>query len=174
MAKKTTSCGGDLLSMYKTLLLDLPLAGAKWGLGRGGEKEVTEAVWRSYDAAVRVATTAIDNLYHAPLFSIVSGRFLHRLLQWQQFSNALAEAFFTGLWKTVGLPTAAEVQALHEEIRALKANHQLLGKRRGPLLEESIAAQVATMNLKAWQETLEALRDERPNGAATEAVGGES
>ena len=174
MAKKTTSCGGDLLSMYKTLLLDLPLAGAKWGLGRGGEKEVTEAVWRSYDAAVRVATTAIDNLYHAPLFSIVLGRFLHRLLQWQQFSNALAEAFFTGLWKTVGLPTAAEVQALHEEIRALKANHQLLGKRRGPLLEESIAAQVATMNLKAWQETLEALRDERPNGAATEAAGGES
>ena len=174
MAKKTTSCGGDLLTMYKTLLLDLPLAGAKWGLGRGGEKEVTEAVWRSYDAAVRVATTAIDSLYRNPLFGAVLSRFLRELLQWQQLSNALAGAFFTGLWKTAGLPTAAEVQALREEIRSLKANRQLLGKRRGALFEESIAVQAATVNLKALQETLEALQDERPNGAATEAAGGES
>ena len=159
--------------MSKTLLLDLPLAGAKWGVGRGEEKEVTEAAWKSYDAAVRVATTAIDNLYRNPLLGNVLSRALHELLRWQQLSNALAGAVFSGLWKTVGLPTAAEVQALREEIRALRVNRLVLGKQHAALIEETVAAQGAPVHLKAWQEALEALQDGRPNGAGT-AAGRES
>ena len=168
MAKKTTSCSENLLRMYKTLLLDLPLAGAKWGLGRGGEKEVIEAVWKSYDAAVQVATTAIDNLYRNPLFGNLLSRSLYELLRWQRLSEMLAEAFFTELWKTVGIPTAAEVQALREEIHSLKASRLVLGKKREALTKELVAARGATVNLKAWQETLEALQDERLDGAATD------
>ena len=49
--------------VYKTLFFDLPLAGARWSLGLGGEKETAEAAWKGYDASVRLASTAIDNFY---------------------------------------------------------------------------------------------------------------
>ena len=67
--KQMTQTIEDLATVYKTLFLDLPLAGAKWGMGIGAEKETTETAWKAYDASVRLATSAIDTLYRSPLFS---------------------------------------------------------------------------------------------------------
>jgi len=121
--KKITRSLEDLMMVYKTLSLDLPLAGARWSLGLGGEKETTEVAWKGYDASVRLASTAIDNFYRTPLFGAVMARSLDRALRWQRLNNALAGAFFTGLWQAVGLPTAAETQALRAEVQALR--HEL-------------------------------------------------
>ena len=105
---------------YKTLFFDLPLAGAKWGLGIGEEKEATETAWKTYDASVRLATTIIDTSYRAPLFGEFTARSLDVVLRGQRLGTALAGVFFTGLWQAVGLPTASEVQALRTEVQALR------------------------------------------------------
>jgi hypothetical protein len=50
MAEKIPQGVEDLFTLYKTLLLDLPFAGGKWGLGIEKEKKVAEAAWKGYDA----------------------------------------------------------------------------------------------------------------------------
>jgi hypothetical protein len=108
------------VTVYKTLFFDLPLVGTRWGFGTGGEKELAEVAWKGYDAAVRLSTTAIDSLYRAPLFGEVMARSLDGMLRWQRLSSAVAGAFFPAWWQAVGLPTAAETQALRAEIHALR------------------------------------------------------
>jgi len=121
MAEKNLTQGvEDLATIYKAFCLDLPLAGIKWRLGIGEERETAEAAWKGYDAGVRLATTAIDSLYRTPSFGEAAARSLNIFLRGQQIGNALAGAFFTGLWQTVGLPTAAETQTLRTEIQALR------------------------------------------------------
>jgi hypothetical protein len=110
----------DLATVYKTLLLDLPVAVTKWGLGVSEEKEAAETAWKAYDVGVRLATTTIDSLYRAPLFGQVAARSLDATLRAQRLNSAVAGVFFTGLWQAVGLPTSTEVQSLRAEVRALR------------------------------------------------------
>jgi hypothetical protein len=173
MAEKIPQGVADLLTVYKTLLLDLPLAGGKWGLGIGKEKEVAEAAWKGYDAGVRAATAAIDTLYRTPLFGRVLGRSFTGMLRWPRLGKALSGALFTGLWRTVGLPTAAEaqalqseIQALHEELRSLTAHLPTLS-RESEIPSESAAGVVATMALVARVAELEAKLNERRTATAT-------
>jgi hypothetical protein len=117
--KQLTQTAEDLATVYKTLLLDLPVAITKWGLGIGGEQETTETAWKAYDASVRLTSTAVDTFYRTPLFGEIAARSLNMFLRGQQLRNALAGVFLTGLWQSAGLPTAAEVQALRAEVQAL-------------------------------------------------------
>jgi len=110
----------DLTTAYTALVVDLPLSGVKQSLGLAEEKEATETAWKAYDASVRLATTTIDRLYRTPLFGDMTARSLELFLQGQRLSGAFSGAVFTGLWNTVGLPTASETQALRAEIQALR------------------------------------------------------
>lgn len=110
----------DFATAYKSFFFDLPLAGLKWSLGAGEEKEATEAAWKGYDAGVRATATAIDALYRNPLFSDLFGRTLSTVLRWQQIGNAVSGAVFTSVWKALGAPTAAEVHGLSEQLRSLE------------------------------------------------------
>jgi hypothetical protein len=96
------------------------MAGLKWSLGAGEEKEAVAAAWKGYDASVRAASAAIDGLYRNPLFSNVFGRAVSTALQWQQVSNAVSGTVFTSLWKAVGVPTAADIEGLSEQVRTLQ------------------------------------------------------
>ncbi len=121
MAKQQSTQGmTDLATAYKSLFFDLPLAGLKWSLGAGEEKEAVEAVWKGYDASVRMASSAIDGLYRNPLFGNVFSRTLSTALQWQQVNSAVSGAVFTSLWKAVGIPTAADLEGLSEQVRSLQ------------------------------------------------------
>ncbi|MEW6297782.1 MAG: hypothetical protein AB1671_08600 [Thermodesulfobacteriota bacterium] len=129
MSEKKIQGVEDLVTVYKTLFFDLPMAGAKWGLGIGTEKEATEAAWKGYDAAVRLSAATVDNFYRAPLFGEVMARSLDGLLRWQRLTNAAAGVVFPALWQAVGLPTAAETQALRAEVHALR--EELRAQRTG-------------------------------------------
>lgn len=137
MADKTAQRGEDLLTMYKATLFDFPLAGVTWGLGVGQEKKIAETVWKGYDAWVRLASTSIDDLYRNPLFGDLLARALDRGVRWQRLNQVAVGTFFAALWPAVGLPTAAAVQALHEEFYALdlrlKAQDETAQTLRGEL-----------------------------------------
>jgi len=148
MADKIAQRMEDLLTMYKTTLLDLPLAGAKWGSGMGQEKEVAETVWKGYDAWVRLTNASVDDLYRNPLFGDVLARSLDGWLRWQRLSQALVGAFFAALWPAVGLPTAAAVQALHEDLSSLDAH----------VKAQDTAVQTLRTGLRALQSSREDFR----------------
>lgn len=109
----------ELLTAYTALCIDLPFAGLRMGLGMSDEKEATQASWKSYDATVKLTSTAIDDLYRNPLMGELAASTLDGMLRWQKAGSALTGAFFTGMWKVVGLPSAGEIQALREEVRLL-------------------------------------------------------
>jgi hypothetical protein len=123
MAKQTSAQGmEDLTAVYQTFFFDLPLVGAKRGLGMNQEqeKEERETVWRGYDAWVRLSTTTVDNLYRMPLFGEIVARSLGVMLRWQRLSHAMVRASFAWLWPAVGLPTAATIQGLRAEVQDLR------------------------------------------------------
>jgi hypothetical protein len=128
--KQMTQTMENLTTIYKTLFFDLPLAGAKWGMGIGAEKETTETAWKAYDASVRLATTAVDNLYRSPLFSEAVSRALTKALRWQRIGNSVGGTVLTGLWWTLGVPTAAEVQGLSDQVRALETRLAQLAQQK--------------------------------------------
>lgn len=86
----------------------------------GEEKDAATAVWKGYDASVRMATTAVDALYRNPLFSDIFSRTLSTMLRWQQIGNVISGTVFTSLWKAMGVPTSDEVQILAEQLRSLE------------------------------------------------------
>jgi hypothetical protein len=145
--KKTTQPLEELATTYKTLFFDLPLAGAKWGMGIGTEKETTETAWKAYDASVQLTTTAIDSLYRSPLFSETVSRTLTAALRWQRIGNALSGAVLTGLWRTLGVPTTAEVQGLADQIRTLETR---LAQKKDV---QTILEQLRTLQTRSYSST---------------------
>lgn len=111
----------DLLTAYKTFTVDLPLAGTRWALGLGQEKDVTTTAWKGYDASIRVATAAVDSLYRTPLFGTTVSNVANQMLRWQQLGTSATKLATTNLRQGIGIPTTAEVQALMERVTALEA-----------------------------------------------------
>lgn len=118
--QKTTQSMDDVVTVTKTLLFDLPLARMRQRLGLGEEKETAATAWKGYDAGVRLVSSATDSLYRSSLFGNAIARSVDATLRWQRLSHAVTGAVFTGLWQAVGLPTAAETQALRSELQALR------------------------------------------------------
>src|SRR5262245_20358277 len=112
----------DFVTMYKSVFFDLPLTSFKSSLGMATEKEATETAWNGYDAGVRMATAAIDTLYRSPLFGTVFSSALSTALRWQQLNHAVSGAVYTSLWKSLGVPTAADIHGLSKQVRALEAH----------------------------------------------------
>ncbi len=110
----------DAMIAYKALLFDLPMAGTRWGLGFGNEKETTATAWTGYDAMVRLASRTVDGWYRTPLFAQTTARSLEGFLRWQQIGNAFTKTVLTGLAQAAGLPSRADTKALQAEIRALR------------------------------------------------------
>jgi len=111
----------DLLTAYKTFTVDLPLAGTRWALGIGQEKDVTTTAWKGYDAGIRLATAAVDSLYRTPLFGTTVSNVASQMLRWQQLGNSATNLLSTTLRQGVAIPTTAEVQALTERVTRLEA-----------------------------------------------------
>ncbi len=136
MAELTTAQAvKDLTTVYTSLLLDLPLASVRQGAGLAGEKEATEAVWKGYDAGVRLATAVINTLYRNPLFGDAVSRTLDGMLRWQRVTNVVSGTMLTGIWRALGIPTAADVRGISEQLHALEAR----------LAEQSTRREVQTL-----------------------------
>lgn len=120
MGSRQSRVAEELAKFARTAWFDLPLAAAKRMLGAGDEKNFTEAGWKAYDAWVRLANEATNELYSNRLFGDLTGRTMESALRLQQVGDALASAFFGNLWPAVGLPTASEIRTLRDEVMALR------------------------------------------------------
>ena len=125
MAANTTfQCARDLMTFSSALLRYFPLAAARWRLGQGDKKATADAAWKVYDAGIRAATTDVDDLYRTPLFSETVSSGVNHWLRWRRMSNALNRVLLSSFWPMLGLPTAAEIQSLTAQVRALEAPNE--------------------------------------------------
>ena len=117
--KRMSQRSEDLLQMYKTLAFDLPLVSMRWAFGSASDKESTVAVWKGYDAGVRLATSTIDSLYRSQSLSEIVGNTVNQMLRVQQLSSVASSFFTTSLWRPLALPATSDVQTLAVPVQAL-------------------------------------------------------
>jgi hypothetical protein len=130
MAKQAALGMNDLLlTAFRTVLVDLPLVTVKRGLGMAEQRAVADTAWKGYDISIRIGSVSIERLYGNGLFGALLGRSVHGLVRLQRLNNAVLGAFFTGLWRAADLPTATELSAVREEVRALAASVSAQGEK---------------------------------------------
>ncbi len=110
----------NILKLAEAALIEVPIAAVKRVAGVGDESETYQAGWKAYDALVSLTNEATNLLYTNESFGRFAGRVIDVTAGVQRLNNALAGAFFATLWRTVGLPTADEIEALREDVRGLR------------------------------------------------------
>lgn len=111
----------DVVTMWTATFLEVPATTTQWSWGLGRQRQVEAAIWKGYDAWVRVTKTAIDEVYKTSLFGEFAATTLDRTLRWQQWQQAIASAIAASVAPLTGLPTAAMVEAVQEEMQMLRA-----------------------------------------------------
>jgi hypothetical protein len=116
----------NLFSLAEAAIVDLPIAAAKRLAGGADERDLHEAGWKAYDAAVAIANDATNRVFTTPAIANLTSRSLEAAVRWQRLNNALSGAFFAALWPSLGLPTATEVQAARDELVDLRGEIQAM------------------------------------------------
>lgn len=113
----------ELLKLAQALMPEPPSGATKRivdKVEKGVDRELHEVGWKAYDKVVEVANNATNRLYTSAAVGQVLGTAIDAMLRWQRFNSAVAGAFFSALWPTVGLPTATDVEAIRNDVRALR------------------------------------------------------
>lgn len=111
----------DIVKFCEAAWFDLPMAAAGRLAGRVDEKALSAAGWKAYEAWVSLANEAANRLYANPAFGEATGRTFEAALKLQRVGDALTSAFFANLWPALGLPTRGQINALRDEVIALRA-----------------------------------------------------
>ncbi len=123
MSVKPAPWADELTRFYEAALLELPSAAVR-RLFAGDDQGFSDAGWKAYDSWLRLANETANQLYANRAFGEVAGRAFETALGLRRLNNALAPAFFGTLWHALGLPTASNVEALHDEATALRQEHR--------------------------------------------------
>jgi hypothetical protein len=131
VARKLPTLVENLFNLAEATVVDLPIAAAKRLVGSSDERELHEAGWKAYDAAVAIANDTTNRVFTTPAIARLTSRSLEAAVRWQRLNNAVQSAFFATLWPSIGLPTATEMQAardelseIHGEIQAMRIDSQ--------------------------------------------------
>jgi hypothetical protein len=125
-ARKLPTFLDNLFNLAEAAIVDLPIAALKRIAGNPDERDLHEAGWKAYDAAVAIANETTNRVFTTPALVSLTSRSLEAAVRWQRLNNALSGAFFAALWPAVGLPTATEVQAARDDLAQLRAEVRAL------------------------------------------------
>ncbi|MGH8013336.1 MAG: hypothetical protein ACREQ4_12640 [Candidatus Binataceae bacterium] len=120
MATKNSDVTDAITRLMEALVVEIPTAATKRLLNDANQKELHQAGWKAYDAWVRIANEAANQLYANPIFGAAAGRSIDAMLRWRRMFDATSSNFFGALWPSIGVPTAREMQAMRGELNALR------------------------------------------------------
>jgi len=120
MAGTKSFLAQELTKFFEAAWLDLPAEAGKALLGAGDEKELRKAGWKAYDAWISLANEVTNEVYSNPIIGRVTGQVMESALRLRQIGGAIADASFSNLWPSIGLPTRTEMAAVRNELLALR------------------------------------------------------
>jgi hypothetical protein len=120
MGRKQSQVMEELTKFCQAACFDLPLAAAKGLFGAGDENILSEAGWKAYDAWIRFANEATNELYANRAVGELTGSAMETMLRIQHFGESVTAGVFGNLWPAIGLPGASEISSLREEVIALQ------------------------------------------------------
>jgi hypothetical protein len=118
------SFSDEILKLAQCLMPEPPTAQVKRMVAeiaeKGIDRQIHEIGWKAYDTVVGAAHAATGRVLTNATVGQVLGTAIDVTLRWQRFNAAVAGAFFSAFWPSVGLPTATEVEALRSDVRAMR------------------------------------------------------
>ena len=118
------SFSDEILKLAQCLMPEPPTTKVKRMVAeiadKGIDRQLHELGWKAYDTIVGAAHTATGRVLTNQTVGQVLGTAIDVTLRWQRFNAAVAGAFFSSFWPSVGLPTATEVEALRSDVRAIR------------------------------------------------------
>jgi hypothetical protein len=119
-----TTFSDEILKLAQCLMPEPPTSKVKRMVAditnKGIDRQIHELGWKAYDTVIGVANNATNRVFTSPTVGNVLGGAIDIMLRYQRFNAAVAGAFFTALWPTVGLPSATEVESIRSDVRAMR------------------------------------------------------
>jgi len=109
-----------LLKLAEVAVIDLPAAATLRIFQREQENELYSAGWKAYEAATSVITELTNRAYANRAIGRMGANALERILKTQRVADAIAGAFFSALWPSLGLPTADDIESLRRDVKAMR------------------------------------------------------
>ena len=120
MSQPKSELKTGLVALAEVALIDLPAAVTLKTFRADTDGELYKAGWKAYAAATGLATELTNRAYRSPGIAKVGARMIENTLKTQRVMDAVAGAFFSALWPSVGLPTASDIEALRRDVKALR------------------------------------------------------
>lgn len=120
MSQSTSDFKTGLLNLAEVAWIDLPSALTLRTFRAEKNGELAQAGWKAYEAATSVVTDLTNRAYANRSIAKVSARVLENGLKTQRVLDAVAGAFFSALWPSLGLPLASDIEALRRDVKALR------------------------------------------------------
>ena len=119
-----TTFSDEMLKLAQCLMPEPPTSKVKRMVAnitdKGIDRQLHELGWKAYDTVIGAANSATNTVFTSPTVGNVIGGAIDIMLRYQRFNAAVAGAFFTALWPSVGLPSATEVESIRGEVRAMR------------------------------------------------------
>jgi hypothetical protein len=109
-----------LLALAEVALIDLPAAVTLRAFKAETDGDLYQAGWKAYEAATGMVTDLTNRAYANRSIARVGARMLENGLKTQRVVDAFAGAFFSALWPSLGLPMAADIEALRRDVKSLR------------------------------------------------------
>ena len=120
MSQPKSELKTGLLALAEVALIDLPAAVTLRTFKRESDGELYKVGWKAYEAATGIVGELTNRAYANRRIAKVGARVLENGLRTQRVADAVAGAFFSALWPSVGLPMASDIEALRRDVKALR------------------------------------------------------
>ena len=120
MSQPKSELKTGLLALAEVALIDLPAAVTLRAFKAETDGDLYKVGWKAYEAATGVVTDLTNRAYANRSVARVGARVLENGLKTQRVVDAMAGAFFSALWPSLGLPMASDIEALRRDVKALR------------------------------------------------------
>jgi len=120
MSQPKSELKTGLLALAEVALIDLPAAVTLKTFKAETDGDLYKVGWKAYEAATGIVTSLTNRAYANRGVAKVGARMLENGLRTQRVVDAVAGAFFSALWPSVGLPMASDIEALRRDVKALR------------------------------------------------------
>ena len=120
MSQPKSELKTGILALAEVALIDLPAAVTLRAFKAETDGELYKAGWKAYEAATGVVTDLTNRAYANRSIARVGARMLESTMKTQRVLDAVAGAFFSALWPSLGLPMASDIEALRRDVKALR------------------------------------------------------
>lgn len=149
MSQSKSELKTGLLALAEVAVIDLPAALTLRAFKSETDGDLYKAGWKAYEAATGVVTDLTNRAYANKGFAKVGARMLERTMRTQRVVDAMAGAFFSALWPSVGLPTASDIETLRRDVKALREEVRAVAYEReaeaGEISREAEAARATAI-----------------------------